>query len=68
MLGVKTKEIFEVSLYTTTFMWWWKHVEPRVTTAKQYGIKNEVLLGTHWELVELFGNLMGGNNKAPTLN
>jgi len=51
------------------FMWWWKHVEPRVTTAKQYGIKNEVLLGTHWELVELFGNLMGGgNNKASTLN
>jgi hypothetical protein len=45
-------------------MWWWKHVAPRVTMAKQ--TKIEVLLGTHWELVELVGNLMGADNKAPT--
>jgi hypothetical protein len=45
---VETKEISEVSLYMTVFMGWWKHVVgPRVTIAKQYGTKNEVLLGTH---------------------
>jgi hypothetical protein len=26
---------------------------------KQYGIKIELLLGTHWELGENFGNLVG---------
>jgi hypothetical protein len=61
MLGVETKEISEVSLYMTLFMGWWKHVGPKSYHGKTiWDKKYEVLLGTHWELVEHFGNLIVG--------